>query len=98
MFGKAIKKVGSAVTKVAQSAPRPDPRTPTNPPQRFGGIGAGFRNKFGGGAGMAKALPIVKKISSLSKSVARPMMKKGGKVSSTSKRADGIAIRGKTRA
>jgi hypothetical protein len=146
MIGKAIKKVGSAVTRAAQSAPKPAyklppvieryvpklpavksaPPAPTSARQRFGGLGAGFRNEFGGGAGMAPApRPSVspagvlgvglgggagdsgalnayrdmnKQMAGIAGTGRQMVMKKGGKVSSASKRADGIAIRGKTRA
>jgi hypothetical protein len=64
---------------------------------RAGGLGAGF----GGGAGMAKmplgAMP--KMSSALAALGQKPLgMKKGGKVKSASARADGCAVRGKTRA
>ena len=69
-----------------------------------GGMGKAMRQGFGGIAPMMIARSGYKdeeeerQAQEQERAAAKGGMKKGGKVSSASKRADGIAIRGKTRA
>jgi hypothetical protein len=69
-----------------------------------GGMGKAMRQGFGGIAPMMIARSGYKdeeeerQAQEQKRAAAKGGMKKGGKVSSASKRADGIAIRGKTRA
>ena len=93
----AVKSVGAAAKKAGEKVPAPSSAESASPAAKVSSGRRGFR-------GLKMLLPAVSKaVSKASRGRAGmeerepAAMKKGGKVSSASKRADGIAQRGKTK-